>query len=103
MLPLLFIALYQVVGGAPATPPPAPTTEQTAEEAAPADRLAERNHRRCRVQAVTGSRLGSRVCLSQAEEELLEREAQGLIQDSMRMWDNQSSPGGTLVCDRPAC
>lgn len=103
MLELLFIAAYQATAGDPAAPtpqPPATQEQQTAEQQSAAD---ERRQRRCRIQAVTGSRLGSRVCHSQSEYESLTDEARDMLRDSMRMWDNQSSPGGTVVCDRPGC
>lgn len=92
MLELLFIGVYQVATGAPATPPQQPQTEQaaqTAEQSEGLERIRERNARRCRIQAVTGSRLGSRVCLSRAEGEALEQEARDLLQDHMRIADDR--------------
>lgn len=108
MIDLLFAALFQAIAGAPEAPPEQATAETTttqeqAAETSGAERVAERNRRRCRAQAVTGSRLASRVCLSAAEEEMLTEESRNFLTDGMRMWDNQSSPGGTLVCDRPGC
>ena len=104
MLELLFIMAFQAATGDPAEPAQQPqaTQEQSANQqqaAAPDDR----HVRRCRTQAVTGSRLGSRVCHSQAEDDALTEEARDMLRDSMRMWDNQSSPGGNVVCDRPGC
>lgn len=107
MLELLFIAFYQVAAGAPADPAPPPqsqpVTQVTSSSGTQASAENDRNRRRCRVQAVTGSRLGSQVCLSQAEEDMLAEEGRNLVNDAMRMWDNQSSPGGNVVCDRPGC
>jgi hypothetical protein len=103
MIELIFAAMiYQATAGEPVEQqqqPPA-AQEQTVEQDSAAD---ERQRRRCRVQAVTGSRLGARVCHSQAELDMLSREARDMLQDGMRMWDNQSSGGGNVVCDRPGC
>ena len=91
MLELLFISVYQTAAGAPADPPQQPQTEQSAEATESSEgleRIRERARRRCRVETVTGSRLGSRVCLSQAEGEALETEARDFLTDHMRIPDN---------------
>lgn len=91
MLDALFVTLMQAAMGQPAEAPQAeqPVAEQAQEatqEAPGAERVRERNRRRCRVENVTGSRLGARVCQSQSEEEMLEREGRGFLEDHMRMW-----------------
>lgn len=92
MLELLFIGLYQVAAGEPATPT-APQSQHVTQIGSNADtgvqRVRERNRRRCTVDTVTGSRLGARVCQSQAEYEALEREARDLLQDHMRIADDR--------------
>jgi hypothetical protein len=112
MLELIFIALYQAAAGAPAetadqSTPTQPVTTiassaQTELERS-RQRVRDQHTRRCRFETTTGSRLGARVCMTQAEREQLEEAGRNLLTDSMRMWDNQSGPGGTLVCDRPGC
>jgi hypothetical protein len=94
MIELLFVAMYQAAAGEPveAVQQQPATQEQIASEEQSARR--ERNRRRCRVDQVTGSRLGARVCNSDAEREALSQEGRDLLQDAMRMWDNQSSGGG---------
>lgn len=95
MMSLIFVALMQAAAGEPAPAPqetsPAPVTEPAAPAAAPADtqERSDRHRRRCRVQTVTGSRLGARVCLSPAEEEELERAAEEMLNDIQRLYDNQ--------------
>lgn len=93
MLDALFVLLAQVAAGAPAEPaqPAARQTEQAAQETAQND---DRNHRRCRVETVTGSRMGARVCRSRAEEEAQSAEGRRVLENAMRMWDNQSSASG---------
>lgn len=95
MIEVLFVALMQAAAGPPAEVPQEPaTTEQTSEESVTVDpglaRVAERNRRRCRVDNITGSRLGARVCNSDAEREGLTREARQQLENAMRMWDDQS-------------
>lgn len=96
MLDVLFVLLAQAAAGAPAqAPEPAPATQEaTAESTAPAVTENANNRRRCRVENVTGSRLGSRVCMTRDEEEELEREGRFMLERSMRMFDNQSGGGG---------
>jgi hypothetical protein len=91
MLELLFIALYQASSGQPAPPPAQPQAEQTspAPAASAPTQTEERNRRRCRVENVTGSRLGARVCLPQAEREALTQEARDLLTDHMRIADDR--------------
>jgi hypothetical protein len=92
MLDLLFVALYQTVAGAPAEQPPQTEPQENVQasgEQAGLNRIRDRNTRRCRVEAVTGSRLGARVCLSQAEHEELSQEARDLLTDHMRIADDR--------------
>lgn len=80
MIDLIIAALFQAAAGDPA---PAATEPAAQTETAPAqateitDRPEAR--RRCRSQRVTGSRIAGRVCLSDAEQEMLEQEAQGAV------------------------
>jgi hypothetical protein len=97
MLDVLFVALFQAAVGPPAEPAePGPVEQQEPQTQAEPDTPTsqnERNRRRCRYETVTGSRMGATVCLSQNEEQELENEGRVLLQNAMRMWDNQSSGG----------
>jgi hypothetical protein len=91
MLGALMIFVGQVAAGAPADPPaaaPPPQQQEAADDADPA--RANANRRRCRTETITGSRMGARVCLSEAELAAQEREARQLLENSMRMPDNRS-------------
>lgn len=80
----LFVAMLQTVAGQPSATPNADLA--TAEQAVP-DSVQRRRARdvvRCRNQTVTGSRMGSRVCLSQAEEEAMQRETQRIADEMHR-------------------
>ncbi len=82
MLEIIFVSLLQVAAGEPAetatTPEATPAQgEVTAEEA----RRRERNMRRCRRETVVGSRLPARVCNSDADMEMLGREARDFFHD----------------------
>ncbi len=77
MIDFLFIALLQSVAGEPAQPveqAPA-TTEQPAEQqqAAPAEEPPERT--RCRTERLVGSRMGQRVCTTEAQDRALREDA----------------------------
>lgn len=89
MIEILLSALLQTAAGAPADPPAEQAPVAAAQAEAGAQEV-DRNVRRCRAQTATGSRLRSRVCLSAAEEAALEQEAEDLLRDASRMWDNQS-------------
>jgi hypothetical protein len=94
LIELVFMAVLQAAAGEPAQPAqqqPAAAQEQPVAEETAAE---ERRRRRCRVDTVTGSRLAARVRNSQAERESLSQEGRDMLQDSMRMWDNQSGTVG---------
>lgn len=97
MMDVLFVLLLQAAGGEPAQPAEQPAPAQV-EETAPAqaaEPVGERQRLRCRMETLTGSRMGTRVCRTQAEQDAQSNEARRLLENSMRMWDNQSSPGGS--------
>lgn len=93
MLDIVFISFFQAVAGDPATQPIetseiTPTQDGAAETSEALREIAERNREVCRVERTTGSRLRTRVCMSAAEAAMLEREAEDLLQDAMRMYQN---------------
>ncbi len=97
MLDVLFVILAQAAAGPPAEPAhqtPPVQEEHTAPAAPTATSEDDRNRRRCRIEPTIGSRMGRQVCLSQAEEQALEREGRALLERSMRMFDNQSTTSG---------
>lgn len=91
MLGVLFVSFLQAVAGAPGTPTatdqaPAATagegTPDAANEAAQEqadDASNERRRMRCRTEAVVGSRLGRRVCMTQAEEDAWRQDTRDFI------------------------
>lgn len=96
MMDALFALVLQAAGGDPAEQVAAPAPAQ-AEAPAPtqtAEAQEERHRLRCRMETLTGSRMGTRVCRTQAEQDAQSSEARRLLENAMRMWDNQSSPGG---------
>ncbi len=93
MLELVVVSLLQAAAGNPpaqtASPPQATEAAPSAAAAEQApQRRSERRRARCRVEVVTGSRLGSRVCNSDADMEMLERETRDFLHDVQ-------VPGGT--------
>jgi hypothetical protein len=96
MMDVMFVLLFQATGGEPAQPAEQPAPEQV-EEPAPAQTAEpeDARHRlRCRMETLTGSRMGTRVCRTRAEQDAQATEGRRLLENAMRMWDNQSSPGG---------
>ena len=96
MIDALFVLLMQAAGGEPAeaAQQPAPAQTETTAPAQPAEAQDERNRLRCRMETLTGSRMGTRVCRTRAEQDRQSAEGRRLLENSMRMWDNQSSTTG---------
>jgi hypothetical protein len=96
MIDALFVLLLQAAGGEPAEPAQPAAPAQT-EETAPAQAAEPQNERhrlRCRMETLTGSRMGTRVCRTRAEQDAQSAEGRRLLENSMRMWDNQSTGSG---------
>jgi hypothetical protein len=92
MLGFIVVVLSQAALGPPAAPPEEPVAEQatsqttrTAEEQSEFER---RHTRRCRVETTTGSRLGARVCMTQAQREELETDTREFLRDHQSIGDN---------------
>jgi hypothetical protein len=96
MMDVLFVLVLQAAGGEPAEPaqPPAPAQVEETAPAQTAESQNERHRLRCRMETLTGSRMGTRVCRTQAEQDAQSNEGRRLLENAMRMWDNQSSTSG---------
>jgi hypothetical protein len=96
MIDALFALVLQAAAGDPAEPAQTPAPAQTEETASaqPAQAQDERHRLRCRMETLTGSRMGTRVCRTRAEQDAQSSEGRRVLENAMRMWDNQSSPGG---------
>ncbi len=91
MLGVLFVSFLQAVAGAPAAPPTADEGPAVAASERPADAdneiqqeraddaADERQRMRCRTEAIVGSRLGRRVCMTQAEEDAWRQDTRDFI------------------------
>jgi hypothetical protein len=92
MLNLIVVVLSQAAFGPPAPPPETPQTEQATPQGAatPAQQseFEQRHTRRCRLETTTGSRLGARVCMTQAEREALETDTREFLRDHQSLQDN---------------
>lgn len=83
MIEFLFVGLLQAAAGdpqvvteTPAAPVEAPQATATQEVPDSVQRRRDRSRITCRDRAVIGSRMSNRVCMSQAEEEQMERDTQ---------------------------
>ncbi len=82
MIEIIFVSLFQVAAGEPADPATnAEATPAQGEVSAEEAHRRERRMRRCRRETVVGSRLPARVCNSDADMEMLEREARDFFHD----------------------
>ena len=90
MIDLLFVALFQAAAGEPqAEPAPAPAPQavqppqaQPAQQASDAlRRRRERERITCRDQAVLGSRMSNRVCMSEIDREAIQQETQRIAEE----------------------
>lgn len=82
MIEFLFIAMLQGSVG-----DPQPAAAAAAAEIAAADSVRARRERhriRCRDQVVLGSRMGHRVCMSQADEDAMREESQRIAEEMHR-------------------
>lgn len=91
MLGVLFVSFLQAVAGAPAAPSAADGAPAVAADERPAgadneldqehsdDAADERRRMRCRTEAIVGSRLGRRVCMTQAEEDAWRQDTRDFI------------------------
>ena len=82
MIELLFVAMLQSATGEPQTDANAVNAAVVAEP--PSNSVRERRTRnlvRCRDQVVLGSRMGRRVCMSQAEEDAMREETQRIAEE----------------------
>jgi hypothetical protein len=92
VIEFLFVALFQTVSGTPAEAVPTPAPARQAGQPAPQHPVTEDEDRLiCRNEPVIGSRFTRRVCLTKKEREMLEAEARGLLEDSMRINDSQGN------------
>ena len=99
MFDLLFVALVQAAGGSATNViQVAPPAHVRANEPDSVRERRERHALRCRDRVVTGSRIGNRVCMSQAEEEQMQRDTQDIAHRMQRSgpWDGTlpTGPGG---------
>lgn len=85
MIDLLFVTLFQAAAGAPQEPAPAatpqPEVQVTQEEPESVRRRRERQRITCETQAVLGSRMGQRVCLSEADRAAIRAETQRIAEE----------------------
>ena len=90
MLGVLFVSFLQAVAGPPSLPPAAdqgPAAAASEQAAGGEDNSAqeagsapnERRRMRCRTEAIVGSRLGRRVCMTQAEEDAWRQDSRDYI------------------------
>ncbi len=82
MIEFLFVAMLQAAAG---DPQHAVTAEAAASSVPDSVRARRERHRiRCRDQVVLGSRMGHRVCMSQADEDAMREESQRIAEEMHR-------------------
>lgn len=86
MFTAVFIALFQATAGPAATPaaPETPAAVEAPAQPEAAQAQDPRHQRRCRIMTYSGSRLGTRVCSTPAEDEMMQREAQDTLHKLQR-------------------